>query len=291
MLAPVYALICSQAEGGEQPLGADDSCVCHACYKQAARNVGNENFKPRWRESTSTKGRCGVDGCDKHAYRRTQMASPVAVVGKDVATSHPATPLCKAHYIQIQNTIHAPRPCSSCGAKPKWGEQHTRHCPDAQLVNSYLTNICNETSALTTSSTICSNCYKLFTDVVSELKQSEVVFEQARPTSSTSLWMEGVLARLSSAADSILAGSAYSEANGDDLTELSFCNSAKLVAVALSRHEAMLLPVVYREFCDMVMSGGEAVKRYHPCGGMLLESIITLATALCLSASTVDLAL
>ena len=82
MLVPVYALICSQAEGGEQPLGADDSCMWHACYKQAAMNVGNENFKSRWRAAVVWMV------VIKMHTGKTQMASPVAV-GMIIASMWP----------------------------------------------------------------------------------------------------------------------------------------------------------------------------------------------------------
>ena len=257
MKQAVYKLICS-VEGVEE---LDDmTCICHACYKQVDRNISNENFQPRWKDRSSSKGSCVIDGCSKGAYRRTQIASPVAIgtiLGKRVATSDTYTPLCKHHYTHVQNTLRAPQPCSSCNTKPKWGaEQHTRHCPEPDLINSYLTNVCSETSALTASSTICIHCYRHFTGVVSQLRKSEVVLKDVKSKSCESIDMDGVLARLTAIVDSILDKYGGNEVIGEDLLDLSFCKYAKTIAAALSRHEAMLLPVVYRQFTGVAQSAG-----------------------------------
>ena len=149
-------------------------------------------------------------GYNEDTYRRTQMASPTSlqsiylgsilslVLSRTPHCARVITPTCKMHYMPRS---HA---CSSCNSKPKC-------TPDIALnqtcmVNSYLTTICIETSALTASSTICSHCYKLFSNVVLQLKHSKVVFEQAKPTSSMSSMytsMESVVSELSSHENSI----------------------------------------------------------------------------------------
>lgn len=48
------------------------------------------------------------------------------------------------------------------------------------------------------------------------------------------------------------------EITGDDLFEMSFCNCAKTMAATLCRHEALLLPEVYRQFSELVLSAGES---------------------------------
>ena len=88
------------------------------------------------------------------------------------------------------------------------------------------------------------------------LRQSEEVL-QAKPSvgSVTSIRMESVVLRLSASADSILARTAQQDRGqlqGDNLFELSFCRTAKNIVTALSRHEAMLLPVAYRQFSQLV---------------------------------------
>lgn len=48
----VYNLVCAV----EECTLSTTTCVCHACYKQAARNVGKENYKVRWRPKTGARG-------------------------------------------------------------------------------------------------------------------------------------------------------------------------------------------------------------------------------------------
>ena len=143
-------------------------CICHACYKQAKRNVGNENYTPRWRPKTVTPEYCGLACCMEKKYRQTSIASPTeieAIVGGILSVKDGTivqTPLCKAHYMRVTTALHAPRPCESCNSKPKWGEQHTRHCPSPDTVNTYLSIISGEPSTLSSSSLICTHCYKFF---------------------------------------------------------------------------------------------------------------------------------
>ena len=117
------------------------SCICHACYRQATRNVGTNNFNPRWRDKlTSKKGYCGVAGYNEDTYRRTQMASPTSlqsiylgsilslVLSRTLHCARVITPTCKMHYMPRS---HA---CSSCNSKPKC-------TPDIALNQTWLTRI------------------------------------------------------------------------------------------------------------------------------------------------------
>ncbi len=51
-------------------------CICHACYKQASRNVGNPTFHPRWKpKQPLPKAICSIEKCGKIVYRNTCIAS------------------------------------------------------------------------------------------------------------------------------------------------------------------------------------------------------------------------
>ena len=53
-----------------------EACVCHACYKQASRNVANPSFHPRWKPKQPTpKNICAIVDCNNVAYRNTNIAS------------------------------------------------------------------------------------------------------------------------------------------------------------------------------------------------------------------------
>ena len=83
-----------------------DVCICHACYKQAARNVGNNSYHPRWRPKiTIAKDHCGVEKCNQEVYRHTSITSPTQIqtilqenVSTFSITNTVTTPLCQAHY-------------------------------------------------------------------------------------------------------------------------------------------------------------------------------------------------
>lgn len=163
-----------------------DQCVCHACYKHAARNIGNENYKPRWITNASIIKECHCDvvSCEQPVYRRTTIASAreiELIVGDKVVPTQDAsvsTLLCKDHYTAAYTALHAPQPCKSCNAKPKWGEQHQRHCPDPAVINAYLATVSGEKSTLDVNSKICFVCYKLFKSIIAQFKQSKLILDQ-----------------------------------------------------------------------------------------------------------------
>ena len=158
----VYNLICG-VEGN--PL-SNTACMCHACYKQASRNVGEENYHPRWKPKESVKEECAVLRCTEVVHRRTNIASTThmeqILESKISSSKHEDILLCQTHYMSVYTSLHAPHPCDSCKCKPKRGEQHARHCPSPDIINSYLHVMGNElsTSTLHLSSIICHHCYR-----------------------------------------------------------------------------------------------------------------------------------
>ena len=60
--------VISDIEGGQL---SSEKLICHACYKQASRNIDNANFQPRWKPKTlSTRQLCVVASCNKVAHRK-----------------------------------------------------------------------------------------------------------------------------------------------------------------------------------------------------------------------------
>lgn len=112
-----------------------DACICHACYKQATRNVGNNSYHPRWRLKTSkSKTHCGVEKCSQDVYRNTKIASPTQIetilqekLSAFLVTDTVNTPLCQMHYNKVYSYLHAPVECDSCKSKSKRREQYSRH--------------------------------------------------------------------------------------------------------------------------------------------------------------------
>ena len=87
-------------EGGMDPA----ACICHACHKQAGRNVGNSNYNPSWRPNLKQREHCGVDQCPNNVYRHTSITSATQIEGilkEKLSFTHQTTPLCQAHYNKI----------------------------------------------------------------------------------------------------------------------------------------------------------------------------------------------
>ena len=89
------------------------TCICHACCKQLNRNVGNPNFRPRWKQwSSQSRGRCGVQGCEHSIHKCTRIATAAEieqVVGKPIVAFNveedgSSINLCQAHY----NYLYSP---------------------------------------------------------------------------------------------------------------------------------------------------------------------------------------
>ena len=162
----------SSLEGGMDPA----ACICHACYKQAGRNVGNSNYHPRWRPNLKQREHCGVDQCPNNVYRQTSIMSATQIediLKEKLSFTHQTTPLCQAHYNKIHSYLHAPVECDSCNARPKKGEQYSRHCPNPDRINTYINNISNEPLALNDSSRICNSCYIFFNRTLKRLQHTK----------------------------------------------------------------------------------------------------------------------
>ena len=51
------------------------TCICYACFKQLNRNVGNPNFRPRWKRcSSQSTGKCSIQGCEHNMHKSTCIA-------------------------------------------------------------------------------------------------------------------------------------------------------------------------------------------------------------------------
>ena len=75
----------------------------------------------------------------------------------------------KEYYTCMYAHLHHVLRCASCGAKPRRRERFNGHCPCPSTVNHCLAKISNEISNLTTSSLICTPCYKHFTSIIQEV--------------------------------------------------------------------------------------------------------------------------
>ena len=83
-----------------------EAYICHVCYKQVSRNVGNPSYHPRWRPKPKVKAVCGVEKSSVESYRSTNLSSPteiatlldVRLTSFTVDVDENKIPLCHSHY-------------------------------------------------------------------------------------------------------------------------------------------------------------------------------------------------
>ena len=225
------------------------ACICHACYKQASRNVGNENYHPRWKPKTHVNAYCGVTNCILEVHRHTNMATLAdmeKILGTKISKGgDDSVPLCQKHYMTVYAALHAPHPCHSCNSKPRRGEEYFRHCPSPDIINSYLKNMSSESCTLVESSIICNRCYQFFNSIITHFHHTKSIIQEIHSTAGIDL--ETVMATISSQIDTINSKANISR---EEYYDLIFCYTAQNIAKKLTRNEAMLLPTIYRSFFE-----------------------------------------
>lgn len=220
------------------------ACICHACLKQASRNLSNPSFQPRWmpKEAAAVQY-CGVLHCKEIVYRHTSIATPSLIqevlcqnVMTFVVAGDITTPLCQSHYMYVYNALQCPADtCESCGSK--CSTQYTRHCPSPEIINPYLTTVTNEESTLTKASKICNPCYQFFTRVINQQQ------------SGNSIGLAEVQDKIARRIQDLI----QRELSQGEYFELVFCYYAQELAMVMKKNEATLLPSSYNAFCDSAM--------------------------------------
>ena len=239
----------SSLEGGMDPA----ACICHACYKQAGRNVGNSNYHPRWRPNLKQREHCGVDQCPNNVYRQTSITSATQIediLKEKLSFTHQTTPLCQAHYNKIHSYLHAPVECDSCNARPKKGEQYSRHCPNPDRINTYINNISNEPLALNDSSRICNSCYIFFNRTLKRLQHTKSHIVDTEPEEHP-IDIDPVLSTLSA---KITSFKSQEIINKIEFFELVLCYLGQHIATTMATNQVLLLPDLYRKFKDALSS-------------------------------------
>lgn len=243
-----------------------DACICHACYKHLNRNVGNPSYHPRWRPKPKVKGICSVKKCSSKSYRSTNLSSPteiasllnVQLTSFTVYTNGNKVPLCHTHYNHLCSIFReAPKCCDFCGTKPKGKTQFIRHCPAPDIVNAYIISmLCDEQTKLSGTSIICSACYKFFNQIIKQMQQAKQVFsliaqEDEVQHAPQSFNLDSVETKLTNVVCTIRAkGNDISISEYLELIAYSICQT---VLTALQQNVVLLLPDLYRQFCDRAL--------------------------------------
>ena len=126
---------------------------------------------------TKLKWACSVEKCNSKSYRSTTLSSSteiatllnVRLTSFIVDTDGNKVPLCRSHYYHLCSILREPPECcASCGTKPKGKTQlfiHHRPAPD--IVNAYISMLCDEQTKLSGTSIICCARYKFLIKLLS----------------------------------------------------------------------------------------------------------------------------
>lgn len=218
----------------------DHSMICLPCIKYIQRNMGKENFHPRW------KGKCS-EKIEADVYKHTSLVNVTEleqllqerVQGYTIGDCDQTIALCEEHYRRMYLYLNSVRPCDSCGKKPRRNETFNRHCPSPDIVNKHLENISSETSNLSVSSIVCSNCYKYFL-AISRLENTQsTISEQSPSLNALETMLSQKVQELSSKAQTI---------GKEEYIEMIMYQAAQTVLAVVKADEAMFLSKLYKNF-------------------------------------------
>ena len=91
-----------------------DYGICSAWFKQLNRNIGNPNFRPRWKRcSSQSTGKCSIQGCKHNMHKSTCIATEAEieqVIGKPIVAFNveedgSSINLCQAHYNYLYSQL------------------------------------------------------------------------------------------------------------------------------------------------------------------------------------------
>ena len=235
-----------------------EACICHACYKQVDRNIGNLSYHPRWRPKLKVKGACSVEKCTSESYRSTNLSSPteiatllnVRLTSFTVDPDGNKVPLCRSHYNHLCSILREPpKCCESCGTKPKGKTQFICHCPVPDVINAYISMLCDEQAKLSSTSIICCACYKFFNQIIKQMQQAQHVFSLIAQEDEVQHTPEGF--NLDSVETELSNTMHTIRAKGNDIStseylELIACSIGQIVLIAMQQNEVLLLPDLYR---------------------------------------------
>ena len=245
-----------------------DVCVCYPCSKQLKRNIGNENFQPRWLDGPKdTLFRCGVSGCKHAGKKRTELVlntveeifhHPLVTFEVTDQESTVSARLCIEHYNAVYSYTHPPSPCAACGSMPRKGERFNRHCSSLDVINTYLHLVCNAPCHLTDDSIICHSCYKHFLIIIHNISTQDhngvdlysMGSVNQRIIAIRNQGIDKIIERLTAAKQSILLKESMSLW---DFFEVNMCAIGIDLAGCMKNDCAVLLPKLYNEFKTLCM--------------------------------------
>ena len=145
------------------------SCICKAHLIEAKRMWGNPEYIPKWKSSDRSfaivKYKCLFSDCqeiDKLISPKFDTVQNMELAIGAQSTADSPLLLCPKHYTTLYRQLHATQSCVSCGIRPKQGTSFTRHSPNATLINSILSELNFDESAvhIQENDYVYNTCYK-----------------------------------------------------------------------------------------------------------------------------------
>ena len=257
-----------------------DVTVCRACEKFIKRHTGKMDVVPRWLPKLKHHKYCMKEGCGEIAHTTTSMSTyDVAQEHLDLVdvqdcqtesdTSSPLA-LCSCHYQQLYRALRFPLPCAACSSQPRYGGDYTRRCPNPVKITAYLQETVDFDGVISADSKVCKPCY----DFHRQILQQQICSESA-PIST----LHDIASQLEEKIARFEAGNAELTTDNEYLGWV-VCQIALKLAKILQRDEAILLPELHRQFCQLLTTSIDGFPNVHkslktnlPTNRWLLSSI------------------
>ena len=252
-----------------------DVSVCRACERFVKRHTGETGIVPRWVPKERRQKCCAVEGCGEISHTSTTITT------YDIAQEHldlvdtadnDSSPLalCNPHYQQLYRALRFPLPCAACASQPRYGGDYTRRCPNPIQITAYLQKTVNFDGILSVDSKVCKPCYDFHRRVLQQQNAT-----QPTPVST----LHDIAFRLE---EKIVQ---FEGTNNKLITDKEYlgwvvCKIALQLVKILQQDEAILLPEVHSDFCQLVSTSIEnfpnvqkSLKTNPPTNRWLLSSI------------------
>ena len=252
-----------------------DVSVCRACERFVKHHTGETGVVPRWVPKERCQKCCAVEGCGEISHTSTTITT------YDIAQEHldlietediDSSPLalCNPHYQQLYRVLRFPLPCAACASQPRYGGDYTRRCPNPIQITTYLQQTVNFDGILSPDSKVCKPCYDFHRRVLQQQNAG-----QPTPVST----LHDIASRLE---EKIVQ---FEASNTELITDKEYlgwvvCRVALQLVKTLQQDEAILLPEVHSNFCQLVSTSIEnfpnvqkSLKTNPPTNRWLLSSI------------------
>lgn len=206
------------------------------------------------------------------------------VVAFTVEESVSTVSLCQLHYNHLYRQLNPVFSCDSCGGYPRKGEKFNRHCPESEMINTYLASISDDPPHLTEQSLICAACYIHFKATLKRTQMEKEPSVKQESTVERNADINQVISLLSSKMSQIY--DSRESATMSDYLEYVACKVCKKLGECMKKDEALLLPSLHKEFANEAFADLCSPKlvmylnTYQQVAGCFLKYICTLGTKL-----------